>query len=210
MVATPPPPPPRLTLLDIVLHLQRQCRRRIIRRHRAASAVQQCCRLRHARRAAAAAVLQQRVRGYRLLSCAALADANSPAFQAHLDSDAGSTTAVFGGRQTVASLANSSSSPAPSTWRPLSARNLGPSLTLSTSRPPSRPTSQAGSDCGLTFDEEDITGDADRVNPLAYCAYLKNVRIALIQEPARPSSGNVYCMRYRPMPSSDTGLARRA
>ena len=125
-----PPPSPRLTLMDIVLHMQRQCRRRIIRRHRAACAVQQCCRLRHARRAAAATVLQQRARGYRMLSCAALADATIPTSQAHLESDTCSTTAVFGGRQLVASLSDSSSPPTPSTWRPLSAGDLGPSLTV--------------------------------------------------------------------------------
>ena len=178
MVAPLPPPSPRLTLMDIVLHMQRQCRRRIIQRHRAACAVQQCYRLRHARRAAAATVLQQRARGYRMLSCAALADATTHTSQAHLESDACSTTAVFGGRQPVASLSDSSSPLTPSTWRPLSAGDLGPPLTLSTSRPPSRAASQAGSDPGLTFDEKDITGDGDSVNPLAYCAYLKNVRIA--------------------------------
>ena len=40
MVAPLPPPSPRLTLMCIVLHLQRQCRHRIIRRHSAACAVQ--------------------------------------------------------------------------------------------------------------------------------------------------------------------------
>ena len=56
---------------------------------------------------------------------------------------------------------------------------LPPSLTLSTSRSPSRNTSEAGSDPVDTFDDEDdIAGDATEANPLAYCAYLKNVRIA--------------------------------
>ena len=98
MVAPLPPPSPRLTLMCIVLHLQRQCRHRIIRRHSAACEVQQCCRLRLARRAAAATVLQRRARGQRTLACAALADVTLPTSRTHLVSGACSTTAVFGGR----------------------------------------------------------------------------------------------------------------
>ena len=42
--------------------------------------------------------------------------------------------------------------------------------------------SLAGSEPDLTFDEEDISGNGDEANPLAYCAYLKNVRIAQVWE----------------------------
>ena len=38
------------------------------------------------------------------------------------------------------------------------------------------------SDPDLTFDDGDISGDASEANPLAYCAYLKNVRIAQVWE----------------------------
>ena len=58
MVAPLLSPSPRLTLIDVVLHMQRQCRRGTIRRHRAVCAVQQCFRVRHARRTAAATVCQ--------------------------------------------------------------------------------------------------------------------------------------------------------
>jgi hypothetical protein len=50
-------------------------------------------------------------------------------------------------------------------------------VALSTSRAPSCDVSEAGS-ADVTFDEEDISGDATKNNPMAYCAYLKNVRIA--------------------------------
>jgi hypothetical protein len=67
----------------------------------------------------------------------------------------------------VASLANPLSNNA----------TLQNEVTLSTSRSPSCNVSEAGS-ADVTFDEEDITGDATKNNPMAYCAYLKNVRIA--------------------------------
>ena len=105
-----------------------------------------------------------------------LADVALPSSRTPTESDTCSSRAVFGGRQHVAALSDTSS------WRLLVATDLGPSLTLSTSRSPSRATSQAGSDPDLTFDDGDISGDASEANPLAYCAYLKDVKIAQVWE----------------------------
>ena len=177
-VASMSAPPPRITPMRVVLHMQRQCRHRIIRRHQAACALQQCFRSRRMLRATAAIVLQRRARSKRPPAFTALADVTLPTSRPNLKLDACSMRAVPGGYQRVASLATASRTPAPSAWRPLSAGDLDPLLTLSNSRSPSRAASLAGSDPEFTFGEEDITGDAESPNPLAYCAYLKNVRIA--------------------------------
>ena len=170
--------PPRATPTQIVVHMQRQVRRRLVFRHGAARAIQVNFRLRQAlilyAREAAATALQRWVRSGRRNAIpffTTLANVALPSSQACTESDTCSTRAAFGGRQHVAAV-----------WRPVVPADLGPSLTLSTSRSPSRATSVAGSEPDLTFDEEDISGKADEANPLAYCAYLKNVRIAQVWE----------------------------
>ena len=170
--------PSRATPAQIVVHLQRRVRRRLVFRHGAARAIQMNFRLRRAvilcAREVAATTLQQWVRSMRRNATpffATLADVALPSSRTHAESDTCSNRAAFGGRQHVAAV-----------WRPVVPADLGPSLTLSTSRSPSRAASLAGSEPDLTFDEEDISGNGDEANPLAYCAYLKNVRIAQVWE----------------------------
>ena len=145
---------PRLTSMHVVIHVQRQYRRRIIYRNGAATHIQRSFRLRCALRSAAATILQRKVRSYGRLSYAALADVTLPSSRTGAEYDAGSTNGVFGGRQCVASLVDLERT------RKLNLADLDPSLTLSTSRSPSRSTSLVCSEPDLTFDEEDITGDA--------------------------------------------------
>ena len=188
-VASMSAPPPRITPMRVILHMQRRCRHRIIRRHQAACALQQCFRSRRTLRTAAATVLQRwvlsrtlfrsrrtlrataatvlqrRVRSKRPLAFTTLADVTLPASRPNLKLDACSMRAVPGGYQRVAPLATASRTPAPSAWRPLSAGDLDPLLTLSNSRSPSRATSLAGSDPEFTFGEEDITGRCRKRQP---------------------------------------------
>ena len=132
----------RVTPMRIVLHMQRQCRRRIVYRHGAARLLQDAFRVHLVRRTSAAMVVQR-----------------------HWLNAVGRPARSL--QSAVASLANHLSNNA----------TLQKEVTLSTSCSPSCDVSEAGSD-DVTFDEEDITGDATKDNPMAYCAYLKNVRIA--------------------------------
>ena len=125
----------RLTPMRILLYLQRECRRRIVRKNYAARMIQSAHRLRVAARSTAAALVQTHARRRWL-----------------------------------------SSTPRHSVIAALS--HLPASIALSTSCSTSLATSEASSSVDSVFDEEDIAGRDDSANPLAYCAYLKNVRIA--------------------------------
>ena len=148
----------RVTPMRIVLHWQRKCRRRIVQRHGAARLLQDAFRVYLIRRTAAAMVVQRCWRNAAGRPVSFLHPTKS------LESSLSKPTPLG---SVVASLANHLSNNA----------TLQNEVTLSTSRSPSCDVSEAGS-ADVTFDEEDITGDATKNNPMAYCAYLKNVRIA--------------------------------
>ena len=206
-LAAPQPLRNRVTPMRVVLHLQRECRRRLVLRHGAARALQTAFRTLLLTKYAAAMVLQRFMRSRMMLpavpSFTTLGNVTLPRSQIRDESDTFSDTAVFGGRQPFAAQ-DSQILAEPDTgsdatdvggrrrvaatadkrgWQPLQrvvaslANSAALDVTLSTSRPPSCDASEAGPDF-LTFDEEDIAGDATKDNPLAYCAYLKNVRIA--------------------------------
>ena len=100
----------RVTPMRVVLHMQRECRCRVVLRHGAARALQTAFRTRLVAKTAAAMVLQRFGRSMMILpavpSFTTLANMTLSRSQARVESDTCSDTAVFGGRQPFAALAD--------------------------------------------------------------------------------------------------------